>query len=129
MGESSPKDVREISKFAEEYARAFQRRDVAAICQLLANDFVAMTADKPPIRGRDAVRAELTNDLAGLEIDEIVFECEQIVVTGEWAWAAGLSRVMLNFDGDISQIDGKFLWILRRTPEGWRLVRDSASSH
>ncbi len=84
-----------------------------------------------PARGKDALRQMI---LAAVE--EMTFnlsiDVEEVQAAGPWAYARGTyadARVP-KAGGDTIHIDGKFLSILRRQPDGsWKIYRDCFSSN
>ncbi len=122
-------DLEKINTFAADYGHAFQSGDVDAIKALITDDFVAMTPDKPPIEGREAVAAEIESDLQSMKVQRLRFTHDEVVVTGQWAYARGRSHAQLEVAGDVMEIHGKYLWILKQCEGVWRLARDSASGN
>lgn len=117
-----------ISQFAEAYGRAFVDGAPEPILNMLTEDFVALTADKPPLVGLTPVRADLEADLQLMNVQDLTFTHEEVVVTGDWAYAWGRSHARVIVSGDELEIVGKYLWILRQQEDRtWKLARDSAS--
>ncbi|MEM9368587.1 MAG: nuclear transport factor 2 family protein [Planctomycetota bacterium] len=117
-----------IHRFAVAYGQAFVDGAPDPILAMLTPDFVALTADKPPLIGLTAVRADLESDLQLMDVQDLTFTHEEVVVAGDWAYAWGRSHARVIVSGDELEIVGKYLWILHRQADGdWKLARDSAS--
>ncbi|MEW4487231.1 DUF4440 domain-containing protein [Thalassoglobus sp. JC818] len=126
-------DIDGIRQTAREYAQAFQQGDLDRMETLLTEDFIAMPADQPAFRGRDVVFEQIRNDLETMTIVELSFEVEEVESSGNFACAIGRSHaelIMTEEPDTPVKIDGKFLWILRKSDDGrWLLARDSCSGN
>jgi len=126
MGQSESRLA--IDDFATAYSGAFEAGDVDAIMELVTDECVALTPDKPPLVGRDRVRKEFESDFKTMRVKRLRFEHEGDVLTGEWAYAWGRSSAEVILGSESMRICGKYLWILRRMSDGsWKLSRDSTS--
>jgi uncharacterized protein (TIGR02246 family) len=128
-GASVARHEQAIRDFARQYAEAFAAEDADAVVALMTDDFVAITPDKPPVIGKTRVHAAIVADLAEMAVERVHFAPSEIAVCGDWAWAWGIARgaVRTGDNGDRTEITGKFLWILKRQPNGtWKIARDCA---
>lgn len=115
-----------IEQFAKDYGAAYESGNVDRILSLMTDDFVALTPDKPVLVGKETVARELESDLGSMDVQKLEFKHEEVVETGQWAYAWGRSEAVVKLGGEDLTVDGKYLWILRKTPDGWKLARDSA---
>ena len=116
-----------IHEFAVNYGRAFESGDVEQIMELITDDFVALTPDKPALVGRAAVRKEIVSDLAQMNVLRLQFIHQDVVVADQWAFAWGLSDGEVSIGQETASIEGKYLWVLKLHEDGrWKLARDSA---
>lgn len=123
--DSIPEDS--LQEFANAYGRAFQSGDVEQIMAMTTDDFVALTPGVPPLVGQEAVRRQIAADLNSMTVIDLQFEHQDEVIQGEWGYAWGLSKGTVMVGDDKSEIDGKYLWVLKRQADGsWKLARDSA---
>jgi uncharacterized protein (TIGR02246 family) len=109
--------------------QAFAARDVNAMAALYAPDAIFSPQDGPPVQGRDSIRALFERKVphgatANLSVTDLR------VLTGEWAYAYGTIRVGFTPHGAAApvQVPSTFLVMLRNTPEGWKIFRESLSA-
>ncbi|TWT55480.1 RNA polymerase factor sigma-70 [Thalassoglobus neptunius] len=126
-------DIDGIRQTAKDYAQAFQQGDLDRMATILTEDFIAMPPDQPAFRGRDCVLEQIRNDLKTMTIVSLNFEVEEVETSSNLACAIGRSRAELIMTEDPDtpvEMNGKFLWILRKTDDGrWLLARDSCSGN
>lgn len=119
-----------IHELALAYGQAFESGDVEQIMPLVTDDFVALTPDKPPLVGREAVRKEIEADLNAMKVLKLQFNHEEVVIEGDlaYAWGMSIGEVIVGQEEESIEINGKYLWIVRRQDDGsWKLARDSAN--
>ena len=109
--------------FANAFAANFNRRDIDAIASFYTDDAVMDLGDGQTFRGRDAIRAPLTNFLsAGLPIAvtprSYAETGDTAVVVFDWV-IAGTAP-----DGSAVKIGGTAVDVLRREHGGWRQLID-----
>ena len=64
------------------------------------------------------------------DLDAMKILSEQVVVFGDWAFSMGIYSADWTEDGVPGHMDGKFLTILKRQPDGaWKIYRDHASAN
>ncbi|MEO0478942.1 MAG: nuclear transport factor 2 family protein [Planctomycetota bacterium] len=115
-----------IEQVARDYGAGFVSGRADEVLAVVTEDFVALSPGKPALTG-EVLRAEIANDLAQLEAEEIRFELLEIEVLGDRAWVRGESTAVILADGQRLGLDGSFLWILRREGTEWRIVVDAAT--
>lgn len=115
-----------IEQVARAYAAGFASGQADEVLAVVTEDFVALSPGKPALTG-EVLRAEIANDLAQLEAEEIRFELLEIEVLGDRAWVRGESTAVILADGQRLGLDGSFLWILRREGNEWRIAVDAAT--
>ncbi len=127
-----PGDRAAIEDFTRGYAAAFVAGDVDGIVRFVTDDFVALTPGRPAVIGKSELRDALLSDLEERRVVALNFIHDEVIVTGDWAWARGRTRALWRPQPDVEPVAvrGKYLWILRRYPDNrWKLARDSASGN
>lgn len=119
----------EIEAFNTRLAAATRSMDNVATLALWADDGISLLPSTPPIAGKPAIAAFLTNvtaDLKGAHMEKFELECHDIQVSGDLAteWCTEHQVVAIpdkpTFDGR-----GKMLLVLHRSPFGqWLLQRE-----
>ena len=125
-GSSDQEAVRSLSLA---YAQAFVSNNAENVLDIVTDDFVAITPDKPPVSGRQALRQAIENDFSHMEVLTLHFNLDEVFTAGEWGFARGSSTGAVKIKGteQTVQLKGKFLWILRKNAKGiWKVARDSA---
>ena len=93
-----------------------------ALLRLRTEDFVAMPPGQSPVRGIGEVRDFLHAMFSGVSIRETVTS-ERLEVEGDLAYDQGVysGTATVEASGETLPLDGKYLWIARRSPDGtWR---------
>ncbi len=126
----SRRDRAAIDEFAINYGRAFESGNIDDILEMVTDDFVALSPDKPPISGKQRVREEIEADFQTLQVQRLIFEHAEVKVTSETAYAWGTSTATVLVNLERITVKGKYLWVLQRGSDGtWKLARDSSSGN
>jgi uncharacterized protein (TIGR02246 family) len=113
------------------YAASLAAGDADAWATLWTEDGVQMPPDAPPVVGKSQIREKLRSLLAQFRFDMRI-HTEEVRTAGDWAFARGLYDATLTpkAGGRQIPIDGKFMTILARQPDGsWRIYRDIFNSN
>jgi len=98
------------------YETAWRAYDADALAELFATDGFILRPGRPPIRGREAIRAAYAGSGGPLHL-----------VAYDYATADSVGYIIGGFGGSggPDQMIGKFVLALRRTPSGtWLIVAD-----
>lgn len=119
---SSHDDQREIEEVMKRRNAVARRGDVEGWVELFTEDAIVMPANRPIIRGREAIRKWEQAFVQAFTVHAQAIP-EEIVITGDWAFCRSRIRGSLRSRSDHRElkIDGKEIAILRRRPEGWRI--------
>ena len=118
---SSPTPIRSISlpsdldRVLRDYEKAWAARDASALAALFTEDGFVLQGGKPPVRGREAIRAAYEGHGGPLFLRAFAFGVEAGTgyILGGYSWKPG------------EPDDGKFTLTLRRGADGrWRIVSD-----
>lgn len=115
----------------KEYTESLNAGDLERWLDLWTEDGIQMPPDEPAIAGLDSIRARNEAVLDKFTIDMGVTN-EEVETAGDWAYARGTytARLMPKDGGRPISIDGKYLTILARQPDGsWRIHRDISNSN
>jgi len=112
-------DLEEIRDLARRYAHCVWQRDAAAAALLFAEDGEMDTGDRPPIRGREAIRASYEEIFRSREFRPMVHN-HVIDLDGESATGTCYLDVRTSVDG-VDKIGlGYYQDRYVRTPDGWK---------
>lgn len=118
----SPADIAKIKvallTAADIFPMAFYERNAEAVAALYTEDARLLPPGGPMILGRAAIRDYYAREIANNE-PLLMIVTEDSGVAGDWAWRSGTWMTHTT-----PHKWGKFLQILKRTPDGWRRHRD-----
>lgn len=120
--EQTEEDIAEINELREKEEAAFEAGDLDALLALRTNDFIVMPPNQAAVEGKEAVRGFISGMFGQLQMEETMVS-EEIVVSGDWAFDRGTftGSVTPSSGGKTMTLDGKYLWILKRQPDGsWK---------
>ncbi len=106
----------DVDRVLQDYARAWQANDAAALAQLFTPDGMALPSGQPPAQGAERIRQAYSQGAGTpLHLRPIAFG-----TSGELAYVIG------GWGGAADKPDfGKFTLVLRRGADGrWRIVSD-----
>ena len=103
-----------LARVLRDYERAWQARDAAALADLFTEDGFVLAQQRPPVRGRAAIRAAYAGAGGPLALRTYAFRQEGslAVILGGYAATAGAPD------------DGKFTLTLRLEEGRWRIFSD-----
>ena len=120
-----------IEDLWREYCASLNAGDLDRWLLLWTEDGVQMPPDEPPAIGTDRIRDRNQGFLDLFEFD-ISITNEELETAGDWAYARGVFQATLTpkQEGDTVEVDGKFMTILRRQPDGsLKIHRDIFNSN
>ncbi|MFW6039940.1 MAG: YybH family protein [Gemmatimonadota bacterium] len=104
------------------FAEAFNAGDAEAVAAMYTEDAVVLPPGKDAIEGREAIRADLAADLAGMEGMVISFETIDVQAAHGHALEVG-GYTLEGADG--SHVDhGKYIVVWKDTDDGWKMSHD-----
>lgn len=107
-----------LDRVLRDYERAWQARDAEALAKLFAPDGFVLASGRPPVRGREAIRAAYAHAGGPLALRPFAYATEGTTgyIIGVYGPAPGEER-------------GKFVLTLRRGSEGrWLITGDIDNS-
>lgn len=110
----------EINRFRVEYAETFNKKDVAALTAMWSEDAMFIDVDGSTHKGIAAVREWYTQRQASLP--HLVLQSDSLAVYGNTAVDMGTAKTHPAAGGE--QV-ARYLAVLRRNMNGWKLVRVS----
>jgi len=108
-----------LDRVLRDYERAWQARDPMALATLFADDGFVLSNERPPVRGRAAIRGAYKDGGGPLSLRALAYATEGPVgyIIGAYGPRAGAKDT------------GKFVLALRRGPEGrWLIAADMDNS-
>lgn len=109
----------ELDRVLRDYERAWQARDAAALAELFSEDGFVLGNGRPPLRGREAIRAGYKDGGGPLALRALAYATE-----GPVGWIVGAYSSRPG-EGDT----GKFVLALRRVGERWLIAADIDNSN
>ena len=110
----------ELDRVLRDYEKAWQARDAAGLAALFAEDGFVLASSRPPVRGREAIRAAYAGAGGPLALRALAYATEGKV--GYIIGAFGRQK-----GGEDS---GKFVLVLRRGDDGrWLIAADMDNSN
>lgn len=111
-------------------ADALQKEDAAAHNAFYAPDGMAMMANTPASKGRDAIREHAAGMFAGVDLTDVKFTTEDVDVSGDMAVETGSYAMTVTPKGAKPMADkGKYITVWKRQADGtWKIYRDIANS-
>ena len=116
----------------DEYEASLSAGDVDRWVELWTDEGIQLPPGEPAVVGKEAIRERNKAALTDLFDIEMSITNEEVQVGGEWAVARGVYSASLTpkAGGDSIPIDGKFMTILQRQPDGtWKIHRDIYNSN
>ena len=110
----------ELDRVLRDYEKAWRARDAAALSELFAEDGVAMSGGRPPVRGRAAIRSAYTGAGGPLSLRALAFS-----VGGDAGYIIGAFGPRAD-----APDTGKFVLALKRGRDGrWLIMADMDNSN
>jgi uncharacterized protein (TIGR02246 family) len=125
-----PADLAAITQFNQQYLKAINDGDIAALSQLTDEDHIMIAPGRAPVAGKQANDSAMGRAFEQFKIDE-KWEPVETVVDGSLAYQRGTFTVSATPKGGNTArtTHGNFLRIYRRQPDGsWRMTRDMFNS-
>jgi len=106
------------------YEAALNASDLDGVLALYAEDGVFMPTEAPTAVGREQIRAAYEHVFGAIKLD-IAFSIDEIVLSGNFAFARTLSRgevTVLAEDVTLPE-ENRELFVLEKTGDEWRIAR------
>lgn len=107
------------------WVKAYSGGNAEAVAAEYAEDALLLPPGAPGVRGRAAIQAYFTKDIAGSKAAGVVFVIEpgsEVGVVGDLGWESGTFQVALH--GAVVE-RGKFLSVSRKQKGKWSYIRDT----
>jgi uncharacterized protein (TIGR02246 family) len=120
----SAADLAAISQVRTDYAAAFNAGDMAKLGTLHTEDAIEYPANQPTRQGRAAIVAA-AEAMAKEGKHEISITATETLVSGDQAVDIGTFRTTMTpaAGGEPMTMDGRYIVLLRREADGWKLAR------
>jgi uncharacterized protein (TIGR02246 family) len=115
----------DIQELHSQFLKAFNAKDPTGLAAVYSNDAMLMPPNAPAVKTQLGVQ-EFARQFFSPSISGLLLNVAETTVTGDYAFCTGY-YTMLGPDG--SSVDhGKFLEVLKREGQGWKLYRDIFNS-
>ncbi len=107
------------------WAKAYNGADAAAVAAQYADDAILLPPGAPAVRGRPAILAYFTKDVAESKAAGVVFILNpktDVGVSGNMGWESGTYTATVK--GAVVE-SGKFLSVSRKKDGKWQYIRDT----
>jgi uncharacterized protein (TIGR02246 family) len=129
--QADPPADRAVDGIWKEYSASLNAGDIDRWVALWTDDGVQMPPDEAPVVGKEKIRARNGAVLQKFKFD-IGITNQEVQTVGDLAYSRGVYKATLTpkQGGKPIPIDGKYMTILRRQPNGsWRIHRDIFNSN
>lgn len=124
--------VTAVNAIWDEYEASVIAGDVDRWIAQWTDEGVQMPPDEPLVEGKENIYARVGANMAAGPTDEFVITPLETTSAGDWAYSRGVYTVTfpLGDSGEQGFLDGKFMTILQRQPDGsWKIHRDIFNSN
>jgi uncharacterized protein (TIGR02246 family) len=113
-----------LRKVVQAWALAFNAKRLESLLTLYSEDALLVRPSAALVRGREEIREALALELES-GFGDIRLDCSEVGVLGDVACVAGVSRMLAPIaPGNRQECTGKFLMLVRRESDEWRLLAD-----
>lgn len=123
-------DIAAINALYDQWIQGLEKDDFEQFISVWADDATRMEPNSPAITGIERLRAHFKPLLEQNDLVTDVYGDFDVQVTGDWAFYRGNYTLDLipKDGGPTTHIDGKWLDILKKQPDGaWKVYIDSGS--
>jgi uncharacterized protein (TIGR02246 family) len=127
----SKADQAVLAGMGERYVANMESGDVERYLSLWADDGIQMPPNAPQVYGKSNIRTRVAQVFDNFNASMSI-NTEEIVVVGDLAYTRGTYLLDLTpkAGGEPMRVDGKFLTVYRRQPDGsWLITRDCFNSN
>lgn len=122
-------DEAAIRAIWESYSAARVAGDADTWLSLWDQDGIQMPPGIPA-RGKDVLEQGVPKAFAAMPATSMRINPEEIQLMGDWAYSRGTYAADQVVQGNPVKVDGKFLTIFKRQPDGsWKIYRDIFNSN
>ncbi len=112
-----------IQALNQQWEQSFANHDLAGLTALFTEDCVRMPQAGPATVGRPSLEAAYRRDFAEVwqAQAKVRLDAEEVVISGEYAFARGTDTLIQNHVGTHVEPTGKWLFVYRRQADGaWK---------
>src|SRR5690349_9701842 len=109
-----------IDALNRQWEISFDNHDAAALAALFTEDCVRLPQGGSTTIGRSALEAAYQHEFAGIWLAQakVVLKTEEVIVSGNYAFARGTDTVVWVEDGRQVEETGKWISVYRREADG-----------
>ena len=112
-----------IEALNQQWEKSFENHDLAGLTALFTEDCIRMPQGAPASVGRAALEAAYRQDFAEVWKSgaKVRLNAEEIIISGEYAFARGADTLIPNQEGNQREETGKWMFVYRKLADGtWR---------
>jgi uncharacterized protein (TIGR02246 family) len=126
---SAADDEAAIKELQAQYVASWLARDADAYLSLWDENAIQMP-NGAPARGMDILKAGVPKMFSAVEAKSFHFNPEDLVVTGDWAFARGTFDLDQVVQGKDMHVEGKSLGVYKRQADGsWKIYWSMTNSN
>ncbi|MCB0079776.1 MAG: DUF4440 domain-containing protein [Caldilineaceae bacterium] len=121
-----------VNAIWDEYEASVIAGDIDRWIAQWTEDGVQMPPNEPLVEGKENIYARVAANMAAGPTTDFVITPLETTSAGDWAYSRGVYMVTfpLGDSGEQGMIDGKFMTVLQRQPDGtWKIHRDIYNSN
>ncbi|MCB9150029.1 MAG: SgcJ/EcaC family oxidoreductase [Caldilineaceae bacterium] len=121
-----------VNAIWDEYEASVIAGDIDRWIAQWTEDGVQMPPNEPLVEGKENIYARVAANMAAGPTTDFVITPLETTSAGDWAYSRGVYTVTfpLGDSGEEGMIDGKFMTVLQRQPDGtWKIHRDIYNSN
>jgi len=120
----STDDVAAVHSVLSGLSAADNAGDLDAVVSHYSEDAVLLPPNAAVVTGQSGIRAWYEQGFRHFHF-EVSFDADEIKASGDWAFARGYINGRLNPKADeaLIKLHEKFIMVLRRDKEGWKIAR------
>jgi ketosteroid isomerase-like protein len=121
----APVDLQSIETLRTAFASAYSVGNAEAVGALYTDDAVSQTNMQPTATGRAAIIESLAGTFARYHV-RLDIRPDETHTLGNTGWERGRYAMTLRpkRDGTPMSIDGRYMIVVERTTDGWKIARD-----
>ena len=122
---NAPADIQSIETLRIAFASAYTAGDAEAVGRLYTEDAISQTNMQPSATGRAAIVEQLKANFARFKM-RVDLAPDETHTLGRAGWERGryTMRMIPRAGGDPLSMEGRYMIVLEKTADGWRVTRD-----
>ncbi len=122
---NAPADIQSIETLRTAFASAYTTGNAEAVGRLYTDDAISQTNMQPSVTGRAAIVEQLKGTFSQFNVN-VDLTADETHTLGDAGWERGhyTMRMAPKTGGGPMLIEGRYMIVLAKTADGWRVTRD-----